>query len=401
MKITFLGDIMCEPPVLKGAKRPGGKYDFSGVFARAKSLLDESDYIAGNLETPLAGPEVKYSQHHYCFNAPDEYADAVKAAGIKMISTANNHTFDRGYAGMIRTIKVLDEKGIGHHGSSLPGTPRTEAYYDQVGDTKIAIISYTYGTNYGGSGTTCLAEGEYAGTVNLLKHQKADTYLPGALHDKDWVDKLFKKMNAESRGRIKKVLGMCYTYARADDVVDEEALAPYVAQIQSDIRTAKEKADLVFFYPHMGGQFNAKPGYLSQYMAEKALEAGANAIIASHSHVPHLIKNLGGIPCAYSLGNFNMDPKSSLAMHENLSEYGFALHMYVEDKKITKVTFSMIKNHVEKGGMISGYPVDELYASLKTEREKKALEKDVAKLYGIATGKANPGKLIQREYDLF
>ena len=36
MKITFLGDIMIEPPVLKAAKRRKGKYDFSGVFAPSK-----------------------------------------------------------------------------------------------------------------------------------------------------------------------------------------------------------------------------------------------------------------------------------------------------------------------------------------------------------------------------
>ena len=38
-KITFLGDIMIEPPVLKAAKRPGGKYDFDGVFDRVRPLL--------------------------------------------------------------------------------------------------------------------------------------------------------------------------------------------------------------------------------------------------------------------------------------------------------------------------------------------------------------------------
>lgn len=401
MKITFLGDIMCEPPVLKGAKRPGGKYDFSEVFTHVKPLLAEADYVVGNLETPLAGPEVKYTQQHYCFNAPDSYADAVKAAGIDMVATANNHTFDRGYDGLVRTIQVLDEKGIGHHGSSLPGQPRPEAYYAQVGDTKLAFICYTYGTNFGGSGKDCLAEGEYAGTVNLLKHQKANTYLPGALHDKDWVDKLFKKMYPEHRGRIKKLLGMCYTYPRADDVVDEEACAPYVAQIQADIRKAKEKADFVFFCPHMGGQFNAKPGYFTQYIAQKSIEAGVDAIVASHSHVPHIIKKLGNVPCAFSLGNFNMDPYSTLAMHENLSEYGLALHMYIEDKQIQKLTFSMIKNCGRRGGIISGYPVDKLYATLKTEKEKKALEADVAKLYGIVTGKPNPGNLIRKEYDLF
>ena len=37
-KITFLGDIMAEIPVLKAAKRGSG-YDFSGVFAPSRELL--------------------------------------------------------------------------------------------------------------------------------------------------------------------------------------------------------------------------------------------------------------------------------------------------------------------------------------------------------------------------
>ena len=37
MKITFLGDIMAEPPVLKAAKRKDG-YDFRGVFAYTETI---------------------------------------------------------------------------------------------------------------------------------------------------------------------------------------------------------------------------------------------------------------------------------------------------------------------------------------------------------------------------
>ena len=48
-------------------------------FFTAKQNLkpNESDYIIGNLETPLAGEDAKYSQNHICFNAPDEYVDAL------------------------------------------------------------------------------------------------------------------------------------------------------------------------------------------------------------------------------------------------------------------------------------------------------------------------------------
>ena len=106
MRITFLGDIMCEPPVLAGARQPDGSYNFDYVFARSQTLLDEADYLVGNLETPLAGEEVGYSATYLAFNAPDAYADAIKKAGFNLISTSNNHTFDRGYAGMERTLQV-------------------------------------------------------------------------------------------------------------------------------------------------------------------------------------------------------------------------------------------------------------------------------------------------------
>ena len=151
MKLTILGDIMAERPVLQAAKCRCGKYKLGGVFDPSRKLLAESDYIIGNLETPLAGEEAVYSQNHVCFNAPDEYVDALLDAGIKLVSTTNNHTFDRGYAGMERTIKVLDEKGLPHTGTFLPGTERQEAYYFEQDGTKFAVIAYTYGTNYGGS----------------------------------------------------------------------------------------------------------------------------------------------------------------------------------------------------------------------------------------------------------
>ena len=243
-KITFLGDIMIEPPVLKAAKQRDGSYNFDGVFNRVQELLSKSDYVIGNLETPLAGKEAGYTRNHLGFNAPDSYVDACLKAGIKMVSTANNHTFDRGYDGMIRTIKVLDEKGMGHAGSYLPGQERPEAFYFQVGDTKCAVICYTYGTNYGGSGGRYLAEGEYAGTVNLLRPQNLSYYMPGVLRGSDWVDKLYKKLQPnvnpsdDIKGNFKKFMGMTCTYSRADDNIQPEKTAAYIEQMQSDIRTA-------------------------------------------------------------------------------------------------------------------------------------------------------------------
>ena len=404
MKITFLGDIMIEPPVLKAAKRHGGAYDFSGVFARTKALLSESDYVVGNLETPLAGEGATYTQTHLCFNAPDAYVDALLDAGVNLVSTTNNHTFDRGYEGMERTLRVLDKKGLAHTGSFLRGTQRPEAYYTQVGDTRIAVIAYTYGTNYDGSGGACLAEGEYANTVNLLCNQQCNTYLPGVFRAKDWMDKLFKKLrlfkDPHTYAQYKPLFGLTATYSRDDDCLENKVDTPYIEQMQNDIRLAKQNADLVLFYPHVGGQFNLKPGAFTEYVVDKAVEAGADAVIATHSHIPQKLVSKHGVPCSYCLGNFNMNPRSYLAMPEILTNYGYALHLYVEEHRIAKVTFSMMKNYVENDGQISSYPVDELYASLKTDKEKKKLEQDIRHLYGRITGHVLKENYVRREYDM-
>lgn len=399
MKITFLGDIMCEPPVWKGAKKKDGSFDFNYVFADARPLMEEADFLVGNLETPLAGEAAGYSATYLAFNAPDAYADAVKNAGIDLISTSNNHTFDRGFAGMERTLRVLDEKGIAHHGSFLPGAARPEAHYAQIGDTRVAIIAYTYGTNYGGSGGKCLAEGDYAGSVNLLRPQSVRSYLPGTPMGKTRFDELTKNfLSANIRGKIKRFFGIDSSAPRADDNLLLEQTTPYVEAMQADIRKAKENADLVLFYPHMGGQFSHKVGRFSEYIMEKAVEAGADAIIASHSHVVQRIDKVGDVLCVNSLGNFNMTPDSGIVSLEHRAGFGIALHLYVEDRNIQKATFSIIAN-VWKDGGIAGCPVD-VRAKQLSGKQLRKLHEDVRYVYSIVTGRQLQGEVIRHEYAL-
>ena len=371
------------------------------TFTQVKDLLAEADYVVGNLEFPMAGEDAGYTHSYYQFNAPDAYADAVKDAGFDLISTVNNHTFDRGMEGLIRTIQVLDQREIGHTGTWAPGTEREEAFYFDVDGTKVAVIAYTYATNYKAAPDLrgVLAEGEYQGTVNLLRHQRGGTYLPGVYRGEDKIDKLTKKfLDEEQRGRLKMILGKPGNYARSDDKVAEEAMAPYMEQLQQDIRKAREKADLVLCYPHMGGQFNTVPGKFSEYVTGKILEAGADAMLASHSHCIQKVELRGDVPCAFSMGNFSMSPNSSLMVPEALPGYGLAVHLYVEDKKIVKTTFSILKAVEKKGKLLVSWPVEKLYAELKSEKEKKQLEQDVAKLLMTITGKQPEGAIIAREY---
>ena len=206
--------------------------------------------------------------------------------------------------------------------------------------------------------------------------------------------------DANVPGKLKKLLGMTATYSRHDDCLAGKTDTPYIAQMQQDIRTAKQKADVVLFYPHVGGQFNEKPGAFTEYIVDKAVEAGADAVIATHSHIPQKLVEKAGIPCAYCLGNFNMNPNSYLAMPEILTNYGYALHLYVEEKKIVKVTFSMLKNCTMPDGQIASYPVEILHKVLKTDKEKALLEKEIRHLYGRITGRVLEGEILRREYEM-
>lgn len=403
MKISFIGDIMCERTTLKTAKTRDG-YDFNPIFENVKDLFKESDFVIGNLESPMAGEEVGYSDSFYIFNAPDEYSDAIKNAGIGLVATANNHTFDRGMQGLIRTLKVLDEKGILHAGTVAPDEERPEACYFEVDGVKFAVIAYTYATNYEGEDgdwRRVLCEGEYEDTVNLLKPQEANTYLPGVWRGDDTIDKIFGKIvrDEERRGWIKKFFGKDSQYPRADDNIEQVWLDKYVSRLVEDIKKAKQKADIVIPYPHVGGQFNQKPGAMSRKVIDMCIEAGADAVMAGHSHCVQMAEYKDEKPCFYSLGNFSMSPISSLMLDEVLPAYNLCAHLYIEDKKIVKTTFSVLKIVEKRGKLMKSYPVDKLYETLKTEKQRRALINDVKKILDVVKGVADD-EVIKKEYDL-
>jgi len=396
MKITVLGDIMCEPPVLKASRDSCGNYNFDGVFSGVRPMLLDADYVIANLEFPMAGEEAGYTDSFYDFNAPVAFAEAAKRAGIDLVSTVNNHTLDRGSDGMIKTVKALNEIGLSNIGVSLPGEERPEAYYFELGGVKYALVAYTYTTN---KRLKPEEEERLLPCINYLRNPKTRTYLPYVSKKmKNWVDRLFKRAKTDTRARIKTILGMPGTIERADDYIDFEETEPFISGFVSDIREAKKKADFVIVYPHVGGQFNPEPGTFSKYVISEAVKAGADAVLASHSHMVQAIKLIGGTPCAFSLGNFNMSTHSAITVKKNLPNYGLAVHLYMKGAEIEKITFSITKGVEPRGKQIVTYPVDILYSMLKGSAKKKLI-KDVKKVYKFAVGKELEGEVIRREYD--
>ena len=396
IKLTFLGDIMCEPLLLKAAERADGTFDFSGVFAHVTPLFSKSDYVVGNLETPLAGKEAKLVHELFSFNAPDEFARAVKSAGVDFVSTANNHCLDRGLDGLKRTLRILDETGLAHSGTYADCKPDHEPYLITVGNTKVAILPFTYGMNRKGIRGAMPDEGHF----DLLHPAGAQTYVTGKKGIAGRVKSaLLKPFKEEQKVAIKKALGMTYNTARRDDRLNEAEAAPYFEKLEKMIKAAREEADVVVFYPHVGGQFNPDPGRFTEYTVEKGLKYGADAVIASHPHVVQKALYKDGKPVFYSLGNFSMSPNSNYLLHENHPEYGLLAHLYIDGGRIAKSAFSIVKIIEKSGEMLSVYPVGSL---IKTAdgKEKAQLEKDVGRIVRTVTGRDPAGGPVREEYEV-
>ena len=145
--MSAIGDIMCHNSQYKDAYVSStGTYDFSYVFEDIKNYISESDIAVGNLETTFAGKSKGYSNYPR-FNTPEQLAYNLKDFGIDVLSTANNHSMDTNFNGVVSTLNYLDDAGISHMGTNATAEAQNEILIKDVNGVKIAFLAFTYGTN--------------------------------------------------------------------------------------------------------------------------------------------------------------------------------------------------------------------------------------------------------------
>lgn len=146
-KLSVVGDIMVHDYQYNEAYHSQtGEYDFMHNFQDMKKYFSGSDFIIGNFETTLGGPE-KSPSDFPMFSTPDSFLNAVKDAGFNILTTANNHCMDTFQSGLERTLEKLDEYGIDHMGTYRSQEERDKILIKEANGIKFAFLSYTYGTN--------------------------------------------------------------------------------------------------------------------------------------------------------------------------------------------------------------------------------------------------------------
>lgn len=391
IKISFLGDLMVEKSWL--GKDPE-KTDFCSPFQNVSSMFDESDLVVANLETVLAGATAGYTNHIYSFNTPDEFLQVLHKLKIGFVTTANNHTLDRGVDGLERTISVLNSSGIEQTGTFFKGE-RHKASIVTVKDVKFALISYTASTNYNLNHFE-LNEDELK-QINLLSGQKYGYQAPA---DNRLLFRVKKRMidfiGLERYFKLKKIIGKKHKTLRTDrleEVIDNK----YLRSVKGDINYAKENADLVIFLPHMGGQYNGIPGSYVEFYMHLFAQEKVDLVVATHPHVVQKYEKKDESHLFYSIGNFSMVPDSVFVDKSFMPEYGVVVHLYVnsEDKLISKITYSFIKVVGSRNPII--YDLD----SLRSLESEDSILNDIQVIQSRLTGKDINYTKIEKEYVIY
>ncbi|MGI9624377.1 MAG: CapA family protein [Acidimicrobiales bacterium] len=147
--LAFSGEVLSHGPVMSQAAANGGDgqtFDYRPMFADVAPLLEAADLAVCHVETPVSADNSNLSGYPI-FNAPAEMPADLKASGYDACSTASNHSFDKGAAGVEATLDMMERAGLDQTGMARTADEHMEPTLYEVGDLTVGHLSYTYGLN--------------------------------------------------------------------------------------------------------------------------------------------------------------------------------------------------------------------------------------------------------------
>lgn len=317
MRLTFVGDIACDRPLLKAAY-DGNSYDFSRVF-ETHDIFADSDLVIGNMESCFGGGKFGKKTMHY--NVPDAFAEAIKQEGIDFVSTANNHCIDEGVKGLKRTLQVLDRVEIEHTGTFAKDERRY--VIKAINNIKVAFFSVTYSVNCNIESYQC---------DDLFKYINIIGYIAPNYSKNRFIRYTQSVLLPTAKKYIKKAIGRSIVTPHTDSLRRHSINESWMGELDKQFLSAREEADIVCVLLHSGGQFNREPGDFSKHIFEHFKALGADVIVGHHPHTIQKITEEESCLCAYSLGGYCLSPSADYLVHESLPEYSLALHILFDDQ---------------------------------------------------------------------
>ena len=170
-----------------GARRAanGQQYDFDYCYAQVAPFYAQQDINWINQET-LCSDELEPSSYP-CFSTPGDCARALYRAGIRVFSLSNNHTYDKGAAGLAATLRFWESmpEGVVTTGLWRGADDYSRIPLQTVNGVTIAYLSYTEHTNGIPTSSSMPANVIYTSQTDVIEqqvraaHQQADFVIVG------------------------------------------------------------------------------------------------------------------------------------------------------------------------------------------------------------------------------
>lgn len=103
------------------------------------SELRSADYRIFNLETPLADKETPIQKCGPNLVAGTDNVKGYTAAGVDLVTIANNHILDQGYEGLQSTCSVLEKNGIAYVGVGNNCKEASKPFYFEVAGKRVGV----------------------------------------------------------------------------------------------------------------------------------------------------------------------------------------------------------------------------------------------------------------------
>jgi poly-gamma-glutamate synthesis protein (capsule biosynthesis protein) len=234
--LAFAGDVHFAGRTVRLLSNP------ATAFGPITSVLGSADLTMVNLETAVTTRGIPQPKtYHFRTNATA--FSAIRAAGIDVVTMANNHVLDYGQVGLADTLAAAKAAHSPYVGIGASANAAWAPYVTTIKGTKIAII-----------GVSQVAE--------LASSWVATSTRPGEAH-------------AINLGRT-----------------------------LAAVRAAKKLARVVIVFMHWGTEGQACPDAGQLSLAPRLAAAGASIIIGSHAHMLQGSGWLGHTFVAYGMANF-------------------------------------------------------------------------------------------------
>ena len=258
VSFAVAGDAIPHEPVKTAAGAASeGEPGWAALLSDVADVFEGADFGFVNLETPVA-PAHSHGTKAFLFDAPVELPEALKASGIKIVSFANNHVMDQGWAGFAESREQLKEAGLLFAGTSDSAAMAWQPVITEANGIKVGWLGMTRWLNGNRN-----PEKDDQPHVNFFPYPGEANSAPGA---------------------------------------DE-------ATVLAAVKAARAQCDLLVISVHWGVEYAIAPRPEDVDIAHKMMEAGASVVVGSHPHVLQPIETYRtqdgrDTVIFYSLGNF-------------------------------------------------------------------------------------------------